>query len=310
MSDKNQPEHRFGAGLSDVTLCYSAICPEEYMVKLFDIKPFSIGERSSSVTKRNISFGSNGIKLNGTFYLPAGASRQDRVPAFVMCHGYGNEQAAFETSALELANEGVATLTFDFRGHGSSEGILDGSVVDDVMDAWEYLHEQPEVDRKRMGLIGHSMGAFSAILAAGKLNKAKVLIALACPGDVKYAVATNTRHFAHPLALYVAKVVFKIVNRMNGIKVRVDWKKFLEFWPKMRPSEALAGLDDCSKLFVFCLNDLASPYRRFLPAYAMATEPKQVIVASGTHNTPMEDGSLRTQWMKWAVNALRGNKIH
>jgi alpha/beta superfamily hydrolase len=277
---------------------------------VFDIKPFSLEEVSNFITKKIVSFGSNGIKLNGTVYIPAGASRQNRVPAVVMCHGYGNEQAAFETSARELAAEGVATLTFDFRGHGESEGILDGSIVEDVLDAWGYLHDQPQVDRKRMGLVRHSMGAFSAILAAGKLKKAKVLIALACPGEINNPVARNTRHFAHPVLIQIAKSIFKSVNFYYKLKVRVDWKKFLEFWPKMKTSDSLAGMDDCSKLFVFCLKDMASPYQNFLPAYAMASEPKQVMVAQGHHNTPMELGTLRNQWIKWAVTKLHGNKIN
>ncbi|MBN1374751.1 MAG: alpha/beta fold hydrolase [Dehalococcoidia bacterium] len=273
---------------------------------MFDIKPFSLEEINTFITEKKITFGSNGINLNGTVYIPAGASSQKRVPAVVMCHGYGNEQAAFEISARELAAEGVATLTFDFRGHGESGGLLDGSVVDDVIDAWECLHDQPEVDRKRMGLIGHSMGAYSAILAAGKLKKARVLIALACPGEINNAVAMNPGHFAHPMLVLIARSIFKIVNYIHKLKVKVDWKKFLEFWPKMKPSESLAEMDSCSKLFVFCLKDLASPYQHFLPAYAMACEPKQVMIAQGHHNTAMETGYVREQWIKWAVNKLHG----
>lgn len=273
---------------------------------MFDFKPFSIEEPTTTTTEKSVHFGSKGIKLSGTLYLPAGASRNNRVPAVVLCHGYGGEQAAFETSAAELAAEGVATLTFDFRGHGDSGGTLDGSIVDDVMDAWDYLHDQPEIDRKHMGLIGHSMGAFSAILAAGRLKKARVLVALSCPGEVKNAVASNPRHFAHPMLLRSVEYIFKIVNHFYKIEVRVDWKRFLEFWPKGKTAEALAGLEDCSKLFVFCLGDLTSPYRRFLPAYALASEPKQVMVAPGRHQSPLENGLLRTQWLKWAVGALHG----
>jgi pimeloyl-ACP methyl ester carboxylesterase len=263
---------------------------------------------NSQITKRAIIFGSKGIRLNGTIYLPECASREHRVPGAILCHGYGNEQAAFEASALELAAEGVATLTFDFRGHGASGGLLDGSIVDDVVDAWDYLHDQPEVDCKRMGLIGHSMGAFSAILAAGKLKRAKVLIALSCPGEIDNVVANDPGHFANPILRHLITLIFKIVNIVHRMDVRVDWKKFVEFWPKMKPSEALAGLDDCAKLFVFCLADKASPFHNFMYSYAMATEPKQVIVASGSHNTPMEMGTLRTEWMKWAVDALHGRQ--
>ncbi len=261
---------------------------------------------NNSVLERPITFGSNGIKLNGTIFMPARAGKDNRLPGTVMCHGYGSAQDAFEHSARALAAQGIITLTFDFRGHGSSSGKLDGSIIEDVIDAWDYLHDQPEVDRKRMGLIGHSMGAFSAIMAAGKRIKAKVLITLACPGELKNAVALNPRHLAHPLLRYVAMLVFKIAAVINRLKVKVDWKKFLEFWPRMKPSEALAGLEDCSKLFVFCLGDQVSPYNNFLYSYAMASEPKQVMVGSGSHNTMMEAGSLCTQWQKWAVGALHG----
>ena len=258
----------------------------------------------NTVSERPVTFGSKGIKLNGTIFIPDNAGKSNRLPGAVMCHGYGCEGSVFENSARALAEEGVITLTFDFRGHGSSGGKLDGSIIEDVMDAWEYLHNQPEVDRKRMGLIGHSMGAFSAILAAGKLNKARVLVALACPGEINNAVARNTGHIAHPLLRYTAVLIFLIATLVNKLKVRVEWKKFIEFWPKMKPSQALSGLEDCSKLFVFCLNDSISPYNRFLYSYAAASEPKQVMIGAGHHNTMMEPGSLRTQWQKWVVGAL------
>lgn len=258
-----------------------------------------------SVSERTITFGSKGIKLNGTIFTPANASRSNRMPGAVMCHGYGNDGASFENSARSLAAEGIITLTFDFRGHGSSGGKLDGSIIEDVMDAWDYLHSLQEVDRKRMGLIGHSMGAFSAILAAGKLNKARALVALACPGEISNAVARDTGHAANPLLRTIATLIFKVVTLVYNLKVRVEWQKFIEFWPKMRPSQALSSLEDCSKLFVFCLNDIVSPYNRFLYSYALASEPKQVMVGTGHHNTMMEPGSLRTQWQKWVVGALQ-----
>ena len=264
----------------------------------------------NTVSERPITFGSKGIKLNGTIFIPANAGKSNRLPGAVMCHGYGNDRAAFENSARALAAEGIITLTFDFRGHGSSGGKLDGSIIEDVIDAWEYLHNQSGVDRKRMGLIGHSMGAFSAILAAGKLNKARVLVALACPGEINSAVARNTGHIAHPLLRYTAVLIFRIAMLVHNLKVRVEWNKFIEFWPKMKPSQALCGLEDCSKLFVFCLNDMVSPYNRFLYAYSVTSEPKQVMIGAGHHNTMMEPGSLRTQWQKWVVGALHGRHNH
>ncbi len=267
----------------------------------------SISEQTGqSIVEKPITFGKNGIKLNGKLFMPENASKNNRVPGAVLCHGYGSDQSVFEQSARDLSSQGVGTLIFDFRGHGSSEGLLDGSIVEDVMDAWEYLHNQPEIDHKHMGLIGHSMGAFSAILAAGKLKKAKVLVTLACPGEVKNSIAQNPRHVFHPFMRIGIILIFQIFQRLQNLKVRVDWKKFISFWPRMKPSQSLAELDDCSKLFVFCLGDIAAPYNKFLYSYAMASEPKQIMITPGNHNAPMESSSVRMQWQKWVVGALHG----
>ena len=256
------------------------------------------------IVEKTVTFGSHGLALNGRILMPAHASKHSRVPGAVFCHGYGNDQDAFEHSARILAAEGIATFAFDFRGHGESEGILDGHMVEDVIDAWDYLRDQPEVDHKRMGLIGHSMGAFSAIMAAGKLKKAKALVALSCPGEIHHCIAGNPNHFAYPLLRHLIVLIFKINKRFCNLKVRVNWKKFVEFWPKNKLSKALAGMEGCSKLFVFCLNDIASPYNRFLYSYAMASEPKQVMVTTGNHGAPLENEVLRAQWQKWVIGAL------
>jgi len=261
---------------------------------------------NTNILEKQISFGSNGIKLNGKLFLPAGASRHHRVPGAVLCHGYGNDQASFEASARTMSEEGIAILTFDFRGHGSSGGTLDGRMVEDVLDAWDYLHSRPEVDRKRMGLIGHSMGAISAVMAAGKVKKARALVALACPGEIKHVVMENPDHIAYPWFRRVIGLIMRISTRVSKLKVRVDFHKFLDAFPKMKVSEALAGLEDCSKLFVFCISDRVTPYNRFLYSYARSSEPKQVILTNGNHNTPLESDTLRSHWTSWAIRTLHG----
>ncbi|MDD5312134.1 MAG: alpha/beta fold hydrolase [Dehalococcoidia bacterium] len=261
------------------------------------------------IQEKPIAFGSHGLILTGMILLPAGASKHNRVPGVVFCHGYGNDQAAFDISARILAAEGIATLVFDFRGHGNSEGLLDGQMVEDVVDAWNFLHDQPEIDHKRMGLIGHSMGAMSAIMAAGKLKKASMLVGLACPGEVHHAIASHPEHIAYPWFRRLIEYIFRLCTHFNkDMKARVDWKKFLDSWPRMKTSKVLADLEGCSKLFVFCLSDPATPYNRFLYSYVVASEPKQVMVFTGNHNTPLENEQLRTQWTKWAIGALHGGR--
>ncbi len=263
-------------------------------------------EIPSDIVEKQITFGTNGIALNGKLFVPADAHKYNRVPGAVLCHGFGNEQAAFEISARTMAEEGVMTLIFDFRGHGESGGVLDGCMVEDVIDAWDYLHAQPEIDRKRMGFIGHSMGAISAVMAAGKVKKAKAIVALACPGEIKHNILVNPKHFAYPWFRRGIAFAMKMGAIIKKLRVKADMHRFLDSFPKMKIAEVLAGLEDCSKLFVFCTNDSVTPYQRFLYSYAMASEPKQFLLTTGHHGTPIESDALRSQWTKWAIGALHG----
>lgn len=266
-------------------------------------------EMNQSISVKQISFGSHGIKLNGKLFIPVNATRYNRVPGAVLCHGYGNDQSSLETSAREMAERGIAAIIFDFRGHGSSEGTLDGSTVEDVIDAWEYLRAQPEVDPRKMGLIGHSMGAVSAVMAAGRVKKASVLVGLACPGEIKHAVMENPRHIAYPWFRRAIGIMFSVSTRIKKLKVRVDLHKFLDAFPKMKVSEVLAGLEDCSKLFVFCLNDSVTPYSKFVYSYVRASEPKQILITGGSHATPIESEVLKHYWTHWAVRALQRKNV-
>jgi pimeloyl-ACP methyl ester carboxylesterase len=75
--------------------------------------------------------------------------------------------------AHALADRGIATLRFDKRGCGESGGTPDASdyetdVVDNVA-AVRYLRSRQEVDARRVGVCGHSAGAFNACLVAREL---------------------------------------------------------------------------------------------------------------------------------------------
>ena len=105
-----------------------------------DSAPVETTIEHSGIAEKQITFGANGIKLNGKLFIPADAGKHNRVPGAVLCHGFGNEQSAFEVSAREMAGEGIISLTFDFRGHGESGGLLDGHMVEDVIDPGELAH--------------------------------------------------------------------------------------------------------------------------------------------------------------------------
>ena len=69
--------------------------------------------------------------------------------------------------AAALADHGVASLRYDKRGCGQSDGSWEESglftLIDDARDALAVLRGHDEVDASRIGLVGHGEGATLAL---------------------------------------------------------------------------------------------------------------------------------------------------
>ena len=269
-----------------------------------------------------ITFGSNGLKLAGKVFLPDIASAESPVPGAILCHGFGSSHRAMQDSARIMASQGVATLIFDFRGHGASEGAVDGRQAEDAVDAWNTLKQFPEVDNDRMGLVGHSLGAMSAIMAAGKVDSPKMLIALSCPplinketypemtgdfgqwGSKHSHIVEYPRQGTPPWITGITAIFVRLWMYLSHDHVRIDLKKFVEGMVQMNMADVLSELDNCAKLFVFCENDSITPYHKSVLVYEAACAPKMKFLGKGNHSAPITSGRLRSQWTSWAINSL------
>lgn len=127
-----------------------------------------------------LAFESGGARLNGIFYLPAGPGPH---PVLVMLHGNpGNERNLDLAQALRRA--GYATLFFNYRGSWGSGGTFSRThALEDVHAALRFVRsplaaEKYQLDSARVGLIGHSMGGWLALLAAAQDRTTKCVAAL------------------------------------------------------------------------------------------------------------------------------------
>ena len=77
-----------------------------------------------SHTAAPVHFHSQGSELYGCIVLP---QRQGPFPTVVLGHGFGSDHRAMLPVAYSLAGQGVASLCFDFRGHGRSQGGSDSA---------------------------------------------------------------------------------------------------------------------------------------------------------------------------------------
>jgi len=123
--------------------------------------------------EERITFASDGLKLAGVLHLPEGRGRDGPRPGMLVLHGFGSNKDSGGTVATAqlYASLGYATLRFDMRGCGGSEGtrgkVICLEQVEDTKSALGFLATRPEVDPRRIGVSGQSFGAAVAIYTAG-----------------------------------------------------------------------------------------------------------------------------------------------
>lgn len=101
--------------------------------------------------------------LRGTMYIPEG---KGPFPGVIFFHGLGSARIRYLPMAQKLAESGMITLAFDFGGCGESDGAspfdqTPRMVIDDGRKILDFLLSQ-DIDKKRIGIQGTSVGAYVA----------------------------------------------------------------------------------------------------------------------------------------------------
>ena len=133
--------------------------------------------------EKQVTFRSGNLTLEGLLTNPGGDA-----PAAVVCHPhpmYGGSMFNNVVDAILSAmwQLGYATLRFNFRGVGASEGEHDGGLgeADDAAAAMAYLLSQPGVRKDGAVMAGYSFGAMVAVAAGYEHPDVARIVAVALP---------------------------------------------------------------------------------------------------------------------------------
>lgn len=117
---------------------------------------------------RPVTFGSfDGTQLSATLYEPS--SRP--APGVVLVHMLGRSKDDWHNIAERLEDAGIMVLALDLRGHGRSSGSMAvlPPMVNDVASAVAWLAARPNARPGGIAIVGASLGANLAALAAADL---------------------------------------------------------------------------------------------------------------------------------------------
>ena len=199
-----------------------------------DVKEESSKEADGSITEQ-LSFASE-KKANGTVervpVMIVRPAKSGKYPAMIVLHGTGGNKEGVKSWLVEFAQRDIIGVAIDARYHGARSGGAKGSSAyvaaigkawkdpkekmehpfyyDTCWDLWklmDYLEKRPDVERKRVGMLGISMGGIQTWLAASVDER----IAVAAPligvqsfrwslENDKWQGRANTIKAAHELA--------------------------------------------------------------------------------------------------------------
>jgi len=138
--------------------------------------------------KREVSFQSDALKLEGLIKLPEGASAAAPVPGVVIAHPHPQYGGDMYNGVVQVVCEaalsaGAATLRFNFRGVGSSQGAYDNGEGEqrDIGAALDCLRSQPEINGDRVALAGYSFGGMVALRYASERTDLAAVVSVANP---------------------------------------------------------------------------------------------------------------------------------
>ena len=132
--------------------------------------------------RRDIEFWSHGTTCRGWFYTPDLSRGTSRFPTIVMAHGFSAvKEMRLDRFAEAFADTGLASLVFDYRGLGASDGAprqdLDPhEQIADYRNAISFARQLPEVDGDRIGIWGTSYSGAHVLMVAALDKRVKAVV--------------------------------------------------------------------------------------------------------------------------------------
>jgi dipeptidyl aminopeptidase/acylaminoacyl peptidase len=137
-----------------------------------------------------VTIPATGFNIGATLTRPAGGTTA-RLGAVVLLAGAGvgdrdgvvQGVPTLAQLAGAIAESGLLAVRYDKRGNGQSGGRSESATVtdfaEDVRAVVRWLEKRPDVDPKRIAIVGHSEGAWVGLLAASRERRIAAVVSIA-----------------------------------------------------------------------------------------------------------------------------------
>jgi dipeptidyl aminopeptidase/acylaminoacyl peptidase len=222
----------------------------------------------------------DGLNVRGQLYLPENV--EPPFLAVILSHGVPSgtvdpTDGGYPLLAKTICEKGFAVYTFRFRGTGESQGNFDVlGWTRDLIAAIDAVYQQPEIDKKRLGLVGFSAGAAVSLFVTAHDLRITAVAACASPADFSsISESPNPQITLH----YFRKVG---IIRDPGFPPSVE--EWLAGFRTVNALKAIPAISPRPVLLVHASQDPVVPLSNSERLYEAAGEPRQMIVIEGSEH--------------------------
>jgi fermentation-respiration switch protein FrsA (DUF1100 family) len=210
---------------------------------------------------------STGVKLEGRFFPGSDHA------LIILASGYGDTQDQMIPIAEFLHNAGFNTLTYNMRARTPSGGefvTLGQLEQQDLISVVNAAAKRSDVDPGRIGVLGISMGASAAVLAAARDQQIRAVVDDCGFSDAPGVITSSFEHFIHLPPMPFAPVTIWIASARAGIDVN-----------GIRPMDVIGRISPRPILIIHGLADKVIPVDHSKRNFAAAGEPKELWLVPG-----------------------------
>lgn len=239
--------------------------PRRSFIDGYTFTPWELG-----VPYEAVSFASgDGLRLSG-WWMPQARPRG----VLVGCHGHGGRKDDLLGIGTGSWRAGYSVLLFDFRGRGESDPwpqTLISREVDDLRAAVAFARGRAPADR--VGVVGFSMGAAVALLAAAEEPAIGAVVADSSFTTGADVVAHGVRSVLRVPPEILVLAADEVVHRRHGYR-----------FSHARPIDVVGRVAPRPLLIIHGAGDTTVPVEHARRLYAAAGEPRELWVVPGVEH--------------------------
>ena len=164
----------------------------------------------------------DGTRLHGWF-IPAGdgTSRSD-APTILHVHGNAGNITSHVWFTEFLPPAGFNLFIFDYRGYGRSEASARrrGPLIEDTAAALDALLARPDIDPKRVGMYGHSLGGAIGLIIMEQRPEIRAAVIVSAFSSWRDMAASALR--GGPVSRMLARLFIRDDRRPDEAIARID----------------------------------------------------------------------------------------